>query len=58
MSEETFIVTVDSPYGEQPIEQFRHHLLKVADEADTRWGIDIDVSKSPQNDAEGGFDDG
>lgn len=54
MTEETFTVTVHSPYGEQPIEQFRHHLHKMADEADTRWGIEIEVTKQADVDAKGG----
>ena len=47
---ETFTVTVESPYGKQPIEQWLNWIRKVASEADTRWGIDIRVNR--QNDSD------
>jgi len=41
----TYELTIESPYGKQPVEQFRHFLGKVADEADTRWGIEITIEE-------------
>jgi len=38
-----FRVVVESPYGKQPISEFRHWMNKVADDALTRWGISISV---------------
>lgn len=38
-------VEITSPHGRQPLEQFRHFLGKVSDEASERWGIDIQVRK-------------
>jgi hypothetical protein len=58
MTERTFTVTVDSPYGTQAIEQFYHHLIKIADEAETRWGIKIEVSKATERDKDLGVEDG
>lgn len=47
---QTFTVTVESPFGRQPIQQFNHFLRKIADEAETRWGIEIEVSKAAERD--------
>lgn len=43
MTKRTFKITVKSPYGSQPIEQFRHFVSKISDEAQERWGIEIDI---------------
>jgi hypothetical protein len=61
MSDHTgdFRVTVESPHGKRAVESFRHFLGKVADDAQERWGIDIQISRIeddelPEN---GGFDE-
>jgi hypothetical protein len=41
----TFEVTVESPHGSQAVDQFRHWLGKVSDEARERWGIDIQIKE-------------
>jgi len=41
----TFEVTVTSPHGSQAVDQFRHWLGKVSDEAAARWGIDIQINE-------------
>jgi len=41
----TFRVIVDSPYGKQPVSQFKHFLNKISDEAETRWGITITITE-------------
>lgn len=41
----TFEITIESPYGKQPVEQFRHFLSKIQDDALTRWGIEIEISE-------------
>jgi len=43
-----FTVTVKSPHGKRAIESFHHWILKVADEAKERWGIEIDVEKASE----------
>ena len=53
-----FRVVVSSPYGKQPIEQFRHFINKVADDALTRWGIEVQiqaVSSEDQPDVDNAF---
>lgn len=45
-----FRLVIESPYGEQPIEQFRHFINKVSDEALTRWGISIEVESVTEQD--------
>jgi len=47
MSDHTgdFRVSVESPHGQQAVEQFAHFLNKVADEARERWGIAISVER-------------
>lgn len=48
-----FRLSIKSPYGEKrPIEQFEHFIRKVADEADTRWGITIEIERVEQSDEE------
>lgn len=47
-----FRLVIESPYGKQPIEQFRHFIGKVSDEAITRWGIDVSISKVDENDVD------
>lgn len=41
----TLKVEVTSPHGYQSLEQFKHHLNKIASEAQSRWGIDITVTE-------------
>jgi hypothetical protein len=41
----TFEVTITSPHGKRAIENWRHWIGKVADEAEERWGIEIDVTR-------------
>jgi hypothetical protein len=55
MVKETFTVTVDSPHGKQAIEQFRHFLHKISDEAEARWGITITVEKQTDIEHTEGF---
>lgn len=45
MTKRTFTVTVDSPFGKQPIEEFEHFLHKLSDESDARWGIEITIER-------------
>lgn len=45
----TLEVEITSPHGTAPLEQFRHHLNKIASEADERWGIDIQVTRKEEN---------
>jgi len=40
-----FRVTVESPFGNQPTQQFTHFLNKVANEAKARWNIEITVER-------------
>lgn len=40
-----FEVTIESPHGKQAIENWRHWIGKVADEAEERWGITIRVKQ-------------
>lgn len=44
----TFEVTVTSPHGKQAIDSFNHFLRKVADDAKTRWGIEIQVTEKTE----------
>ncbi len=48
MTKQTFKIVVKSPYGTQPIEQWDHWIRKVADEADTRWGISISIERKTE----------
>jgi hypothetical protein len=45
----TFEITVTSPFGKQPIEQFEHYISKVKDESKERWNIDITISEVENN---------
>jgi hypothetical protein len=47
----TYQITIHSPHGTQAIEQFRHWLDKVADEASARWGIDIEITQPETEEA-------
>jgi len=49
-----FEVVVESPYGKRPIQEWEHWIRKIADEAETRWGIEIEVSKAAESDTKGG----
>lgn len=44
----TFTVEITSPHGKHAIEQFRHFLGKVANEARERWGIEIEINRQPE----------
>jgi len=57
MVEQTFSVTVDSPHGKQAIEQFAHFLNKVADEAEARWGIGIQIEREKETEHSTEFDE-
>jgi len=61
MSDHTgdFRVSVESPHGKRAVEQFRHFLGKVSEDARERWGITIEIERIedtelPEN---GGFDE-
>lgn len=41
----TLTVTITSPHGKQPLEQFKHWLTKVANESKARWGIGIEITE-------------
>lgn len=41
----TFKIRIESPIGENSIEQFRHWLNKVADESENRFGISITIER-------------
>lgn len=36
-------LTIQSPYGKQPLEDFKHFMGKVSDDAETRWGIELEM---------------
>jgi len=45
MDKATFKVEIESPHGKRAIENWRHWIGKVSQEANERWGIQIDVSR-------------
>lgn len=45
MTKEKFIVTVESPYGDRPAEQFYKHMKDLASESLQRWGIEVSISR-------------
>jgi hypothetical protein len=47
----TFEVQVVSPHGSQAVDQFRHWLGKVSDEARERWGIAIQITEMQEGSA-------
>lgn len=52
-----FRLTIESPYGKQPVEQFRHFIKKVSDESLERWGIEITLTEVADNEQEVTKDD-
>jgi len=48
-SKQTYEVVVESPHGKGSIEQWEHWMNKVADDAQTRWGITITIN--PQSES-------
>lgn len=52
-----FRIVIESPYGKQPVEQFKHFIHKVSDESLERWGIEISISEIDESDEEATKDD-
>jgi hypothetical protein len=45
-----FRLVIESPYGKQPIESFRHFMSKISDDALTRWGIELRLTEIDDSD--------